>query len=390
MTLHVVIKNTDERDAWITLLNAHSILFSEFEYLPKIFTIDWSDIASFPLKDSPHIQSIEEESNIRGSDQALNIAGNFSNASWGLARIIRRSPPWHIDRLDFPTDTFFRCLRTGIGVDFYVLDSGVRTTHAEFGGRVTTVYEYYNSGGLGDDYGHGTAVSGCAAGATTGLARASDIFSFKCLNSSNTGTSSGILITINHVLSHYNGRSATNRPAVVNISIYTASSGFDSAVTAMIDAGMIVISIAGNEYRDLGTINQYPAESDADVIVVGGIGPADIPYYTGGYGTSYGTRVDVSAPAQNLWVPFRTSDSTYINWNGTSFAAPLVAGIACCLLSNRPRLTGRAQVQAIRNHIRNTATTGHLVNPAGWPSNLPDRIAYIDPDVSDEYIAGID
>lgn len=388
--LHVVLKDVSDRYSWIESLNSVSVPFIEFDSLPTIFAIECNRIQEFVLKDDPRIKHIEEESIIRGAAQDISIAEDFSGGSWGLARVIRRSPPWHTDRLQFPVNTFFRCLRDGAGVDFYVIDSGVRTTHAEFGGRATTVYEYYSSGGVGDDYGHGTAVAGCATGATVGLARASNIFSFKGLDSSNTGTSTAILSALNQAISHYNGRAALNRPAVLNMSIYSTSTAYNTAVSSAIDAGIVFVAIAGNEYQDLATFDQYPAESDADTIVVGGIGPADIPYYIGRSGSSYGTRVDVSAPAQNVWVSYNTSDSSYITWVGTSFAAPIVSGIACCLLTGRGRLTGRAQVQAVKNHIRNTATTGHLVNPAGWPSNLPDRIAYIAPDVSYEIISGVD
>lgn len=398
MKVIVVLHKDADRDAWISLLRALPVQYEDYEYLPRHFVIEYESMASFPLKDNPMVEIIEEDATrkVCSVEQTLDISGDFTGANWGLARLIRRSPPWPVGRLDFPVNTSYRSLRTGVGVDIYLFDSGIRLSHQEFGGKATNVYEYYSSGGVGDDYGHGTSTAGMAVGSTVGVAKDALIFSFKCVSSSGGNNATALVASVNSALSHYASRSGLNRPAVASISLVGHSATADAAIDNLIDAGIVVVAAAGNEFKDLATFDQRPAESDADVIVVGGIGPADIPFYSGWngtgpiYGSCWGTRVDVSAAAQRVLSATFTNDTSYVSRIGTSLSTPLVAGAIGCILEGKPRLTNRAQVQAVRNHVRNTATTGHLVNPSDWPSNLPDRIMYLNPDISSEYIAGLD
>lgn len=376
----VVITEDQDRDQFIAALKAAQLPYEDFGALRRHFRLPEHSPDQVPFL--PGVEVIEpDDLEFRSAlDQPFTLARNMTGANWGLLRLCRRDPPWNPARLDgsLPLDTFYRQgEKIGTGVAFYIIDSGVRLTHDEFGGRASTVYEAYSSGGVGDDNGHGTGVAAQAAGATRGAARGATIYSFKGLDSSNSGGTTQILNCMAEVLSHYIARTA---PAVLNMSIVSTSSSYNSAVTDLINAGVVVVCCAGNSKENLGATNVYPAESDADVIVVGGINTADGPYFTGSGGTNWGTRVDVSAAAAFVDAARNGGDSDYLVVNGTSFASPIVAGLAACLLQGESKLTGRSQVQTVRNYIRNTATTGRIDLPhPEFGLQLPDRIAYLDP-----------
>lgn len=324
------------------------------------------------------------------ADQSITIDSAFSTGSWGIARVIRRSAPWNVDRLTHPTYTYYRCARDGTGVDIYDLDTGIDTSHVEFGGRATNLTEVVSSGGAGDDHGHGTAVASAAIGATVGIARGANLFGVKVLDSSNTGTMTNIATGLANVLTHYNGRS---NPAVCILPLQNsaADASVTTAIGNLLNAGMVVVSVAGNGMTDLGASDQQPAEADADIVIVGGIGMGDLPYFRGDSGTGYGTPVEILAPAQALYLArAAVSGGGYTSGsNGNSFAAPMVAGAIACMLQGHSKLTTRTQVQAVVTHLLAQATTGKLRTAWGL-SPLPDKILYLNPNTTaPETIAGI-
>lgn len=388
MSIIVVIKPEQDRADWIEAMRGAGLAFAEFEALPLFFQVDGVSIVTFPLVNHPGYDVIEPaDLPIRPAAQQDFVLDEYlQTARWHLARIVRRRAPWPTVNAKFPQNAYFRCVRDGAGVDIYIVDSGVRTTHADFGGRATNVYD---ATGAGPGYFHGTFCAAMAAGATSGTARAASIFSFQYVDANGFGDLSFAVSAINQALTHYNGRAATNRPAVCNMSFEsTGSASLTSAVSSLINAGMVVVAAAGNSSVDLAAVDVMPAESDADVIVAGASAACDIPYYVTINGSNYGTRVDISAPGHSVYSAMNTGDADYlVRSGGTSFATACVTGAIACMLQGYPRLTSRAQVQAVRNHVRNTATAGKL---RSTPQQvLPDRLLYLNPDLATEAIPGL-
>lgn len=315
--------------------------------------------------------------------QSLRINKLLNSDNWGLARVIRRDAPWNPVAPRFPVNTHFESVRDGTGVDIYMVDTGVKTTHPEFNNNVTNVYEYYSSGGAGDDTstGHGTGVASILVGKTCGIARGAQIRSFKVYASNSTGSGVSFQAGLDAVLSDWNSRSAINRPGVCMVN-FAMSYDFSTVTANILAAGLPIIATTHNFAN---AVELQPA-SYANVIGVGGIGAGDLPYYLGiaadasgspQYGTPYGSWVDILAPAQAIRMANKNTDG-FMNWNGNSFSTPHVAAIAACMLQGHNRMTTLAEVQAFNAKLLANATTGKLRAGFGL-APLPDRIAYLDP-----------
>lgn len=379
----VVIKSAEIYDEFAQRVDqAGGTITNYFKNLPRHFHV------SLPVDHVVNlcgdlISSAEDgDTEIEPSFHEIEIDDTLSTGSWALARIVRRRAPWKMQNLSFPVGTFFDSARDGTGVDIYIMDSGVRTTHAEFGGRAEIIYEYVTAGPVGDDFGHGTSVASCAGGATTGCAKGANIFSVKIsTSSSGSATSTSFIAGIDAVLDHYSLRSA---PAVVNVSYaFSSTAGMLTAVAAMIDAGIVVCGSAGNDALNLESSQAFPGEAD-DAICVAATSMVDTPMVLPPYrGTSYGPNaVTICAPGHLCYVAAFTGDSDFRRSSGTSFSSPYTAGVIACMLQGHAKLSGRTHVQAVKSALLANATTGRVTIPDGGHvpiGGLPDRILYLSP-----------
>jgi subtilisin family serine protease len=382
----ICLKRGHDRARFMRELRQAGLCFRPVKGLPRHFIIDGVAPDQLPasLKSDPAIEAIDDgEARGQVHDlQPISIDVHMKGANWAVPRTIRRRAPWNVARLVHPIETYFRSARDGEGVDCYIIDSGLRLSHEEFGGRATNVYEFFPSGGTGDDNGHGSSVASLACGAHGGTARAALLWSFKCIDSSGSGTNTALVSACGEALSHYNGRSGTNRPAVVNMSLGGFGSTVASAVQDIIAAGMVVVASAGNNMEDLAVATQYPAESDAAVIVVGGFGAADKPFYFGRAGTNWGERIDIMAPSERALAAGIDNDAHQRLFSGTSAGAGVTTGVVACMLQGHDRLPDRDHVLAVQATVRANGTAGRLRNPYDFVIEaLPDRILYLDPNM---------
>lgn len=350
-------------------LDAEGVEYELFENIPTIVVTD-------RFIESEHVVLCEEDSEVF-LDYGVTIDYDFTGGNWGNVMAIRRTVPYPHNRLQESHETSFEAVRTGAGVDLYLVDSGTRASHDEFRTTHTMIYDGQNAAATGGYTSfHGTAVASQAVGVSVGIAPDTVVYS-AVVASSAGGAPVAILINgINACITHYNSRASTNRPAVMNISLSGPSTLIDTAAQSAVSAGIVVVCSAGNDLLSLDTNNLYPANSPG-VICVGGINPFMGPYYTSGLGTNYSpTIVKILAAAQRNWSANTTGDDDYQLVNGTSFSSPIVAGIVCALLQGHTR----ADALDVRQYLYDTATTGLFRPGAGIPADqLPDRIAYLDP-----------
>ncbi|GIE99767.1 S8 family serine peptidase [Paractinoplanes rishiriensis] len=274
-------------------------------------------------------------------------------ASWGLDRINQRNRP---------LDGAYWANSNGDGVHAYIVDSGIRASHDEFGGRATLDANLMGDGRTDDCLGHGTHVAGTVGGATYGVAprvRIHAVRVFGYINgacSRNTATST-IVAGVNWVTNN------AQRPAVMNMSLGGGvSAAVDAAVQGALNAGVTTTVSAGNSNSD--ACNASPARV-AGAITVGNTTSTD----TRAADSSYGACLDLFAPGSAIISAGVSSDSAQATMSGTSMAAPHVAGVAALYLQRR-RAATPAQVSAFIVG----RTTANLVTSPGAGS--PNRLLY--------------
>ena len=255
---------------------------------------------------------------------------------WGLDRIDQRSLPLN--------NTYGNGGRTGSSVRAYVIDTGIRATHAEFGGRVGSGYTAISDGrGTNDCDGHGTHVAGTIGGATYGVAKQVRLFPVRVLDCDGSGTYSGVISGVNWVTNN------AVRPAVANMSLGgAASQSLDDAVKASIASGITYVVAAGNYAED--ACNDSPARVPGAITV----GATDRYDYAPSW-SNYGSCIDLFAPGVDVESAYNTGDTATAYLSGTSMASPHVAGVVALLgaPTNSPSLIGGCSTKDI---VRNTAS----------------------------------
>lgn len=289
---------------------------------------------------NPNIDYIEP-------DQTVQLDTTQTNATWGLDRI---------DQPNLPLNSTYVYNYDGTGVHAYIIDTGIRYTHNEFGGRATFGYDAIGDGRNGNDCnGHGTHVSGTVGGATYGVAKNVSLVAVRVLNCSGSGTNSGVIAGVNWVTNNHIS------PAVANMSLGGgASSALDTAVNNSINSGVTYAIAAGNS--NANACNYSPARVAA-ALTVGATTSTDA---RASY-SNYGTCLDLFAPGSSITSAWYTSNTATNTINGTSMATPHVAGVAALYLDANPGATPSQVASAIINN----AVTGKVTNPgSGSPNRL--------------------
>ncbi|MER6540624.1 S8 family peptidase [Streptomyces sp900105755] len=254
-------------------------------------------------------------------------------------RNVQRNPPsWGLDRVDqagLPLNRSYTSPGSaGAGVTVYVIDTGVRITHTDFGGRASYGWDFVgNDGSAGDGNGHGTHVAGIIAGAGYGVAKKARVVSVRVLDDTGAGTTAQVIAGVDWVTAH------ARRPAVANLSLGGFHSAqLDTAVRNSIRAGVTYTVAAGN--------GDVPAArySPADVPQALTVGATDRTDARAGF-SDYGLAVDLFAPGVAITSDSNASDTARATYSGTSMAAPHVAGAAALFLAGHRGATP-AQVAA--------------------------------------------
>ncbi|MFC4336224.1 S8 family serine peptidase [Salininema proteolyticum] len=249
-------------------------------------------------------------------------------ASWGLDRI---------DQRDLPLDDSYTDPNGGEGVNLYIIDSGIRGTHEEFGGRVLPGVDFVDPerDGRYDCRHHGTHVAGTAGGSQHGVARQAALIPVRVLNCDGYTPLSRMIAGVEWVTEN------AELPAVANVSIRNSPSDvLNAAVAASVEAGVVYVASAGN--NDTTACSQSPAD-EPSAITVAASNEADARWES----SNYGECVDIFAPGQHIPSSIATDDSSYASGTGTSMAVPHVVGVAAQYLSDHPRATPSRVARAL-------------------------------------------
>jgi subtilisin family serine protease len=270
----------------------------------------------------------------------------------------QKNPAWGLDRIDQRSRSLSKTYRPsadGDSVHAYVIDTGIRTSHRQFGGRAVSGYDFADRDTDADDCnGHGTHVAGTIGGSSYGVAKKVELVGVRVLNCDGEGYISDIIDGIDWVTQN------AELPAVANMSLGGGySPSLDWAVEDSIAAGITYVVAAGNEDTDARL------SSPADVPAAVTVAATDSKDRRASF-SNYGKGVDIFAPGVNIKSAVPDSDTATAKFSGTSMAAPHVAGAAALILDAHPSYTP-AQVQA---KLIANATKGKVTDRAGTPNRL--------------------
>ncbi|MDB4886894.1 MAG: peptidase and in kexin sedolisin [Gemmatimonadetes bacterium] len=304
----------------------------------KGFAATLSPGAVAALRADPDVAYIEQ-------DGVMTTTATQSGATWGIDRIDQRAQP---------LSGTYTYTSTGAGVVAYIIDTGIETSHPQFGGRAAVSYDAL--GGNGQDCnGHGTHVAGTVGSSTYGVAKGVTLRAVRVLDCNGSGSNSGVIAGMNWVASNHAASS------VANMSLgggYSAAT--NTAANNLASSGVFLAVAAGNSNAD--ACNSSPS-SAANTTTVGASTSTDARATY----SNYGGCVDLYAPGSSITSTWLNGGTNTIS--GTSMATPHVTGVGALYKATY----GNASYSTIRSWLTTNATANVIT---GNVSGTPNRLLY--------------
>ena len=342
----------DQAQSLLALVGGGRIL-NVYEVALRGFAVRLSPLQADLLKLNPLVAAVEQ-------DQTMQAVATQTGATWGLDRIDQRSRPMD-GKYIYPD-------QAGQGVNIYVIDTGINANHNEFTGRVGASRNFVAGGLLGtgaadpaawaDCNGHGSHVSGTAAGTVYGVAKKATLHAIRVLDCNGSGTNAAVIAGIDYVAQN------ALRPAVANMSLGGGdSAALDTSVKNAIATGISFALAAGNSSADActGSPNKVP-----EAITVGATENTDaMASYS-----NFGACIDIFAPGSNITSVDYSNNTGSKQLSGTSMASPHVAGAVALVLGRG----GNPTPAQIRDTLVAEATDNVLT---GIKTGSPNKLLYV-------------
>jgi subtilisin family serine protease len=296
-------------------------------------------------------------------DRVVHALDTEQNAPWGLDRIDQRA---------LPLSHTYTFTRNGAGVRAYIIDTGIRFTHQDFGGRARSGFDAIDGGSADDCNGHGTHVSSTLGGSTFGVAKGVSLVAVRVLDCNGSGALSGVISGLDWAV----GDHAAGQPAVANMSLGGgASSSLDAAVNRLISDGVTVAVAAGNSNADAC------GSSPSRVAAAFTVAASDINDALASF-SNRGRCVDIIAPGVNITAAWLDSDTATNTISGTSMATPHAAGAAAKFLQANPSAAPATVTAALVNASTKGAISGTAAPRCrpfrSCPAATPNQLLFTD------------
>lgn len=309
------------------------------------------------------------------AEEAAELAANPAvasvqpNRTFSVRQEVQPDPPEGLDRIDerdLPLDDEYSYTHTGNGVDIYIMDSGIRTTHDDFGGRATVGEDFVGDGQDGQDcLGHGTHVAGIAGGEELGVAKDANLIAVRIADCAGAGFQDNFLAGLEWIVDNHDG------PSVVNMSFgWTVGddpSPEEEAVQVAVAEGIVFAGATVNEDANR-CADDFPSRVEELIAVSNSMVDDAV-----NDGAGFGPCIDTYAPGTDILSAGIADDDESVEMTGTSMATPHVAGVAALVLEESPS----ASPATVMSEIVTNATTDHLTKDGGGlPVETPNRLLF--------------
>jgi subtilisin family serine protease len=322
----------------------HATVKATYQHAVHGFAASMSEADARKLAADPAVLRVQQ-------DAVVSVkSAQFNPPSWGLDRIDQRNQPM-FNSYTYPN--------VASNVRAYVIDTGIRTTHQDFGGRATWGANFVD-GNNSDCDGHGTHVAGTIGGSLVGVAKGVSLTAVKVLDCLGSGLVSGIVSGVDWVTNdHVSG------PAVANLSLGVQGSEptLENAIRNSIADGITYTIASGNS--NTSACDFSPARV-GEAITVNATDRSDARASF----SNFGPCSDIFAPGTDILSTWNNADNGAATDSGTSMSAPHVAGAAALVLSANPTLTP----QQVADSLYNSSAPG-MVQNAG--SGTPNRMLFV-------------
>ena len=351
----VTTTSTGATDSKIKKLkSANAPIGRQFRHVLHGFSASLTDAQVAQLKSDPSVESVRKVTKVKAS------AVTQPDAPWGLDRIDQRSG----------TNGSYTYLSTGAGVTAYVVDTGIRMDHQDFDGRATSGYDFVDGDSDASDcaenyqddettghVSHGSHVAGIIGGQTYGVAKQVSLVSVRVLDCDGGGWTDDVIAGLDWVAAHH-----PSTPSLVNLSLGgDPDEALDAAVAGLIGDGVPVVVAAGNEAADACGVT--PARVPT-ALTVGASGTDDQQAWDF---TNYGPCLDLFAPGVAITSVGTSTTTASLSLDGTSMAAPHVAGAVARYLQLNPAATPAQVSSAI---VGGSSSVSNLDDGDGSPTKL--------------------
>lgn len=385
-----LVHSSTIQQRYIVTFNDQSITESanHLEYLESVVDLTTTDLEPLDIPayhgdgllgyhgffDESTVSLLQQDARVKAvepdTETTISLATMPANISYVGERETAPTYEWGLSRISHRDNQINRtCLVNCAGRDYphlksrhptviYIVDTGVRVSHSEFGGRAVQVKNFNPTEDDQDNNGHGTHVAGTLIGSRYGVSRThSTLKVVKVFGKNGAAPVSNIAAAIAWVAQDH--LENPGQRAVLNFSAGGPKiAAYDTVFKAAVNAGIAVAVAAGNGERDACVFG--PANNGFDIkglVVVGATDMWDnIAVFPTWWGSNWGKCVNVFAPGSYIESTYNTDDGATFSSSGTSMAVPHVAGLMAYYQSVVDRHLSPAELEdmvtAVPNYVR--------------------------------------